>query len=241
MLWLDSQEEKTKDENLLLAYQALRCFILLLKKPNNPERDKAKETDKDNEKGSEADNIEDAMDDIAECIKAIQQPTARLMLLECLYVSLFTTSRHIRGEAQTAGALLLSTVMSLISVLLFFQLVTMLMKLLANPCQHTVHQAPSFIVTEKVVAPILNMLASSLVSIPDSPRKLELKALVEDAQWRLNMVLSSRALGGSALVPAVSVMACISASPDGLAANCLSANGNHLETSSNGACSHVFS
>ncbi|ELR12580.1 uncharacterized protein ACA1_318870, partial [Acanthamoeba castellanii str. Neff] len=199
---LISQREKTKDENLLLAYHALRRLLLLIDEtaqtaPTNKEAKKNEDEDEKNEddEESEEDAIEDAMEDIKECIGGIPQPVARLAVLEGLYAALFTTtSQHVSRPTTSAAG--------------------------------DGSAAASFIAQEKVVAPVLALIASSLAGLPDSRRKLGLVELVEEAQWRLDLIRAfARSPRGRALVPAhgalPSVMARMSASPDGLAANCL--------------------
>ncbi len=143
------------------------------------------------------------MEDIKECIGGIQQPVARLAVLEGLYAALFTTtSHHVAQPTTTSGA------------------------------GGDGSAAALFIAQEKVVAPVLALIASSLAGVPDSRRKLGLVELVEEAQWRLDLIRAfARSPRGRALVPAhgalPSVMARMSASPDGLAANCLRVNGTN--------------
>jgi hypothetical protein len=141
------------------------------------------------ESEDEEDAIEDAMEDIKECVGGIQ-PAARLAVLEALYAALFTTtSHHVSGDGDSSAA----------------------------------HAAAKFIAQEQVVAPVLALIALLLEAVPDSRRKLALVELVEEAQWRLDLI---RAFSQSAHHEALpSVMARMSASPDGLAANCLRVNG----------------
>lgn len=198
---------------MLLAYHAIRKLLILLQES----RGKAPAEEEEGCKNGDIEgvtSVQDVVEDISDCIAGINQTRARLAVLEALYASLFATSQQIRVE-PTSG------------IYYTFHLpFSQIDNTLLDPGQPIY-----FIAQANVVSPILRLISSSLADIPDSQRKFGLTELVEEAQWRFDLIQSfsrssrGHALGSAGSDTASSVIALMSATPDGLAANTLRING----------------